>query len=58
MEIISSLHQLPVPALPCSGFTIPALGKYYKASSRMGNTERMLREIREAVTAAGAWITG
>lgn len=39
---------------PCPGLTIPALGKYYKPASRMGNTERMLREISEAVTAAGA----
>lgn len=39
---------------PCSGFTTPALGKYYKAPSRMGNIEGVLREISEAVTAARA----
>lgn len=39
---------------PCSGFTTPALGKHYKAPSRMGNIEGVLREISEAVTAARA----
>lgn len=24
---------------PCSGLTVPALGKYYKPPSRMGNRE-------------------